>query len=137
MSKQLNRKRIISVGILLVLIAVFALIYFFHGPKAGSGEKSVTLTVIDKEQEKQVYKLNTDATVLREVMDEAEGLSFSGKEGQYGLMVESVNGVRAVYELDDAYWNFFVNDAYCKYGIDTQPVNDGDEFTIQYTPASE
>ena len=32
-----------------------------------------------------------------------------------------------------AYWGFSVNGQYCNYGIDEQPVEDGDAFVIAYT----
>ena len=62
---------------------------------------------------------------------EAEGLSFETTDG----MVMVVNGKRADYVLDGAYWGFYVNGEYCNYGISDQPVNDGDEFRIEYTKA--
>ena len=43
-----------------------------------------------------------------------------------------VNGLRADYDEDGAYWSFYVNDEYCNYSIDEQPVNDGDSFAIKY-----
>jgi hypothetical protein len=70
-------------------------------------------------------------------MDEADGLTYSGTEGQYGLMVDTVNGIRADYNLDGAYWSFYVNDSYCNYGISEQPIEDGDVFAIVYTLATE
>ena len=48
-------------------------------------------------------------------------------------MVDTVNGEKAVYEEDGAYWGFTVNGEYCNYGIAEQPVADGDEFEIVYT----
>ena len=53
------------------------------------------------------------------------------------MMVDTVNGVRADYEADGAYWSFCVNGEYCNYGIDTQPVEDGDVFSIVYTSAGQ
>ena len=50
-------------------------------------------------------------------------------------MVTTVNGLRADYVLDGAYWGFFVNDEYCSYGIEQQPVENGDVFSIVYTLA--
>ena len=44
-----------------------------------------------------------------------------------------VNGVKADYTADGAYWAFFVNGEYCNYGIEEQPVLDGDVFSIVYT----
>ena len=66
-------------------------------------------------------------------MEEAEGLTFSGTESEYGMMVDTVNGERADYNQDGAYWSFYINGEYCNYGIDTQPVADKDAFSICYT----
>ena len=65
-------------------------------------------------------------------MDEAEGLTYDGTESEYGMMVSTVNGEVADYNVDGSYWGFYVNDTYCNYGIDTQPVMDGDAFVIKY-----
>lgn len=65
-------------------------------------------------------------------MEEADGLEFSGTESEYGLMVETVNGVTADFNVDGAYWSFYVNGTYCNYGVDSQPVEDGDAFQIKY-----
>ena len=68
-------------------------------------------------------------------MEEADGLEFGADEGPYGLSVHTVNGERADYNLDGAYWGFNVNGTYCNYGVDSQPVMDGDAFEIVYTLA--
>lgn len=134
-TKKNNKKVILGVGILVVLIAALAVIYSAFGAKPVAGSKSITIEVINKEQQSEVYQLTTDAEFLRQAMEEAEGLTFSGAETQYGLTVDTVNGVRADYTLDGAYWSFYVNDEYCNYGIDSQPVMDGDAFQIVYTLA--
>ena len=51
-------------------------------------------------------------------------------------MVEVVNGESAIYATDNAYWAFYVNGDYCQYGVDSQPVNDQDAFSIRYEAAS-
>ena len=66
-------------------------------------------------------------------MDEAKGLKYSGTESEYGLMVEVVNDETAIYTQNGAYWSFYVNGEYCNYGIESQPVEDGDAFQIIYT----
>lgn len=48
-------------------------------------------------------------------------------------MVTVVNGVSADYNVDGSYWAFYVNDEYCQFGVDEQPVNDKDTFKIEYT----
>lgn len=125
----------LGVGVLVVLIAAFALIYNRFSAKPVKGAKAITIEVVDDTAASTTYEVNTDAEFLRQAMEEADGLTFSGSESEYGLMVDTVNGIRADYTQDGAYWSFYVNDEYCNYGIDTQPVNDGDDFSIVYTPA--
>ena len=88
-----------------------------------------------KMEKKKEYQIKTDAEYLQGAMDDAkeEGLTYSGEDSEYGLMVDTVNGEKAVFEKDGAYWGFSVNGEYCNYGISEQPVADGDAFEIAYT----
>ncbi len=128
-----NKKKIIGIGLLLILIASLSFIYFKFSAKPVEGSKSIIIEVINKSKEETKYELKTDAEYLRQAMEEADGLEFSGTEGDYGMMVDTVNGERADYNLDGAYWSFYVNDDYCNYSIDDQPIQDGDKFQIVYT----
>ena len=137
-TKKSNKKVLIGViaaVVLVALVAIFAAVYFVFGAKPAAGSKAITIEVVNKAQESTVYEVKTDAEYLRQVMEEADGLTFSGTESEFGLMVDTVNGERADYTLDGAYWSFYVNGEYCNYGIDTQPVLDGDAFAITYTLA--
>jgi len=51
------------------------------------------------------------------------------------MMVDTINGLRADYTADKAYWSFYINGEYCNFGIDQQPIADGDQFKIEYTAA--
>lgn len=131
--KKGNKKLLIGVAALVALIAVFAILFFVFRPKTAEGAKSITIEVVDNNANSTVYDVHTDAEYLRQAMEEADGLEFSGTEGEYGLMVETVNGVTADWNVDQSYWSFWVNGNYCEYGIDMQPVADGDAFQIIYT----
>lgn len=130
--KQTNKKALIGAAALIAVIAVLALVFFVFREKPVQGQKSITIEVIDNTQNSTVYEVYTDAEYLRQAMEEAKGLEFFGTESEYGLMVETVNGVTPDYNVDGAYWSFYVNGAYCNYGIDSQPVEDGDAFVIKY-----
>ena len=130
--KQSNKKVLIGVATLIAVVAVLAVVFFVFREKPVQGRKSITIEVIDNTQSSTVYEVHTDAEYLRQAMEEAEGLEFSGTESEYGLMVETVNGVTPDYSVDGAYWGFYVNGTYCNYGVDSQPVEDGDAFVIQY-----
>lgn len=135
--KKDTLKLVLGISAFVVLIGLFVVLWTVFGPKATEGSKTVTLAVIAEDGSETSYDAKTDALVLKELMDELkdEGFSYGGSESKYGLMIDTINGIRADYTLDGAYWSFYVNDEYCNYGISEQPVNDGDDFSIVYTPA--
>ena len=133
-----NKKKIIIGLLALVAVVVaFIAIYFIFREKPVEGSKEIVIKVVDSDEKVTTYELKTDAKYLKEAMDEAEGLTYSGTEGDFGMMVDTVNGVRADYTLDGAYWSFLINDEYCNYGISEQPIEDGDVCSIVYTSAAE
>ncbi len=129
----MKKKTWIIIAAVIVLVAAMVAAYLIWGPKTNEGSKELTIEVVDKDGKSTVYEVKTDAEYLRQAMEEAEGLEFSGSESEYGMMVDTVNGVTADYSVDGGYWGFFVNGEYCNYGIDSQPVADGDAFQIIYT----
>ena len=135
MEKKQNKKVLLGVVAFLAVVVLMGAVYYFTRPETSKGAKEVEITIVSKDGEKTEYQIDTDAEYLQQAMDEAkeEGLTYSGTEGEFGLMVDTVNGEKAVYEENGAYWGFTVNGEYCNYGIAEQPVADGDEFEIVYT----
>lgn len=125
------KKIIISIVCLIAVLGVLLGVYFVFREKTTAGEKDITIEIVDKNSKSTVYELTTKAEYLEQAMNEADGLTYETTDG----MVMVVNGVRADYTLDGAYWGFFVNNDYCNYGIAQQPVNDNDHFVIKYTKA--
>ena len=125
-------KIILGVSGVVVLVAALVAVWMIFGAKPQEGAKEITIEVINSADESTMYELNTDAEYLRQAMDEAEGLTYDGTESEYGMMISTVNGEVADYNVNGAYWGFYVNGEYCNYGIDTQPVLDGDAFVIEY-----
>lgn len=132
--KKMSKGKIaLALGALIAVVAILIGVYSAFGAKPVAGSKDITIEVVNKATESTVYELSTDAEFLRQAMEEADGLTFDGTESEYGLMVSTVNGEVADYSVDASYWSFYVNDEYCNYGIDSQPVTDGDAFKIVYT----
>ena len=131
--KGMNKKAIVGVGILVVVVAAMLLLYNAFREKPIEGSKAVTIEVVDSKGESTMYEVKTDAEFLAQAMDEADGLTYEAEEGPYGLTVSAVNGESAVFEENGAYWGFFVNGDYCNYGISEQPIENGDAFQIVYT----
>lgn len=127
------KKKVLGLAALVVLVVALLGVYNVFREKAVEGSKEITIEVINSAGESTMYELKTDAEYLEQAMEEAEGLDFEYEDGPYGATVHTVNGEKADYNTDGAYWGFNVNGDYCNYGISEQPVEDGDAFQIVYT----
>lgn len=131
--KPISKKTLAITLIALVLVAaVLLIIWNATRPAVQTGSKAITVDVVNAEGETKHYSLKTDEEYLHGALDQIKGLSIEGSDSEYGFFVTTVNGVRADYTLDGAYWSFYINGEYCMEGVDTQPIADGDAFTIQY-----
>lgn len=129
----MNKKKIIGIAAFVLLAVALIAAYFIFRPSASSDQKSITIEVVDSKKDTTSYNVTTNAQFLKDAMEEADGLEFSGEEGDYGIMLSTVNGETADFEKDGAYWSIMVNDEYGNYGIDQQPLTDGDVYQIVYT----
>ena len=134
--KKSMKKILLGLAALVVVIVALFFAYKTFGAKPVEGSKAISIEVIGSDKNSKVYDVKTDAEYLRGAMEEAEGLIFEGDESDFGLMVHTINGETAIYE-EGAYWGYYINGDYCNYGIDSQPIADGDQFLIEYTLATE
>lgn len=126
-------KKLLGAALIVLLALAMAFVYLTFGEKPVEGSKQIDLYVINSAGEETLYRLKTDAQYLLQAMEEAEGLTFEGEDGPYGMMISAVNGETADYSVDGAYWSLIVNGNYGNYGVSEQPVEDGDTFSIVYT----
>lgn len=131
-NKKSSKKIVIAGIIIAALIAIFAGVYFLLAPQASAGAKSITLTVIDDTGAETVYDVNTDAEYLVEVFDEVDGLTVEGEDGDYGLYINTVNGLTADFNTNGAFWSVYVNDEVGMNGASAQPVTDGEKYSLVY-----
>ena len=110
-TKKTNKKALLAVGILVVVLAAMAAVFFIFRPKPAEGSKSITIEVINSAQESKMYERKTDAEYLRQAMEEAKGLKFSGTESEFGLTLITVNGEDTDFN-NGSYWGIFVNGEY-------------------------
>lgn len=96
----------------------------------GEGEKAVTVEV-SAEDTTVTFTIHTDAETLGDALI-AHGL-ISGEESEYGLYVKEVNGIKADYDTDKAYWASYKDGEYLQTGVDTTKISDGDKYELVYT----
>ena len=125
-----NKKLVISVIALALVIALFAGIYFATRPTTQQGAKTITVIVVHKDKTEKTFTYHTDEEYLDQVLL-TEGL-IEGYESQYGLVVEKVDGEAAIWETDNAYWSLYIGEEYASTGISETPVHDGSTFKLVY-----
>ena len=96
----------------------------------GKGEKTVMVEV-KVSDESVTFTIHTDEEMLGDALI-AHGL-IAGEEGAYGLYVKEVNGIKADYDTDGAYWGFYKDGEYLMSGVDTTVIEDGAHYEIVYT----
>lgn len=97
----------------------------------GEGSKTITVTVKDHEGKAVVFTIKTDAKTVGDALLEND--LIAGDEGQFGLYVKVVNGLRADYDKDHAYWGFNVNGETSLTGVDMTDLTDGGVYELVYT----
>ena len=129
----MNKKKIIIAVIALVaVIAALAALWWFTRPETQAGKKTFTVTVVHADGSEKAFTYKTDKEYVGQVLLD-EGL-VEGTQEVYGLYMKVVDGERAVYEENGAYWAFYEGEEYAQLGIDQTPVTDGAAFKLVYTP---
>ena len=96
----------------------------------GKGETTVQLEV-KVEDQSVTFTVKTDKDTLGEALLE-HGL-IEGDQSAYGLYVKKVNGIRADYDLDGAYWGLYKNGEMCMTGVDSMEIADGEHYEFVYS----
>lgn len=127
----MNKKTLAIILALAVLVAALVTVYFVTRPDTTEGMKAFTLVVVHKDGTAKEMPLKSDKAYLGECL-QAEGI-ITGEEGQYGLYIKEVDGEKAVFEEDGAYWAFYEGDNYAMQGIDLTPIAEGAVYKLVYT----
>ena len=100
-----------------------------NGAVLGEGAKSFTFTVVDGEGNETTVTVNSDAGTVGEALQELK--LIDGEQGDYGLYVKEVTGIRAVYEESSTYWAFYINGEYGMSGVDTTDIEPGASYAFK------
>ena len=96
------------------------------------GEGSTTVQVEVKVNDQSVtFTVHTDKTILGDAL--MEHALLAGEEGDYGLYIKEVNGIKADYDTDKAYWAFYKDGEYMNTGVDGTTIADGEHYELVYT----
>ena len=91
-----------------------------EGKTYGEGATAFTLSVTDPDKNTVTVTVKTDKDTVGAALVDL-GL-VSGTTSEYGLMVDTVNGITLDYNKDGKYWAFYINGGYADTGVDSTPV---------------
>ena len=130
-----NNKTLITVLVLVLAIVALVAVYFVTRPATAAGDKTFTLEVVHGDGTTKQIECSTDLEYVGEAL-QADGV-IEGEEGAYGLYIQVVDGEKAVFEEDGAYWAFYLGEEYAMQGIDLTPIEDGAVYKLVYTVDSQ
>ena len=101
--------------------------------ETGEGATAFLFEVTDGEGNVTSWNVHTNAPTVGEALIEA-GL-ISGDVSDFGLMVIYVNGLRADFDEDGAWWAFYVDGEMAMVGVDSTDIEEGVTYAFVYTEA--
>lgn len=128
-----KKKIVLSAVALAALIAVLAAVWWFNRPETSIGEKNVTVEVVHKDERKRTFTCSTDEEYLDKLLV-SEGI-VEDNQAEFGLYILVVDGERADYNEDGAYWAVLQNGEATVTGASETPIHDGDVISLVYTLA--
>ena len=126
-----NKKGWLGLIALVLAAALMLGVYLGTRPETEAGGKAFTVLVVHKDGGEKTFSYVTDAEYLGTVLLEQE--LIQGEEGTYGLMVSTVDGETADWNVDRSYWALYIGEEYATTGVDMTPVTDGAEYRLVYT----
>ena len=107
----MNKKLVIAVVALVVVIAVLAGVYAATRPEVQEGSKNVTIVIVYQDGTEKTMEFKTDAEHLADLLV-AEGLVDGYESEEFGYTITAVDGIYLDWAKDNAYWALYEGDAY-------------------------
>lgn len=125
--KNQSIKFMVGTIILLGIVAVFLYIYYGQIDPSVEGDKTITIQVIVPDEDVKEYTINTNATTLREVLEEKELIKGDG-EG-LNFYITEVAG-RAADSSKQEWWSITKDGEFSEYGVGSINIEDKDKYEL-------
>ena len=126
-----NKKLIISVVALALVIAVMAGIYLGTRREAVEGLKNVTIVIVYEDGTEKKLEYETDCEYLSELLLEKELVTGYASQ-EYGFTIEAVDGIMLNWSVDGAYWALYEGDEYATESAAGIVLTDGSVYRLVY-----
>lgn len=108
-------KKLISMLLVLTMLLTFTACSAKEEAPATTA-LSFKVVITDLDGNETTFEYTSSAPTVGEALV-AEGL-VEGHETEYGLYIDTVNGITADWDADQTYWAFYINGEYATTGID-------------------
>ncbi len=125
-----NKKAIMGLLALVVVVAVLLGVYFAARPDATQGAKALTITVVHGDGSEKVFDIHTDAEFLAEALVEHE--IVEDNQSEYGLYILTVDG-ETVDEGNQEWWCLTKGGEMHMYGASETAIADGEAYELTFT----
>ena len=125
-----NKKLMIAVLALVLVVAALAAVYFATRPTAQEGSKAFTVAVVHADGTEKKFEYRTDEEKLGAFL-EAQGLIDS--EGADQGMFHNLDGEKADWNVKQSYWALYIGEDYAMNGIYDTLIEDGALYKLVYT----
>lgn len=126
-----NKKMVIAAVALALVIALMAGLYLTTRPETVKGGKQVTVVIVHKDGTEKKLEYGTEHEYLADLLLEKE-LATGYTSEEYGFTVESVDGVTADWDADNAYWALYEGDTYATTSASGIVLTDGGVYKLIY-----
>ena len=115
-------------SLLLVMVMVLGLVACGNAEPKATGA-SFTVVVADLEGKETTFEYTSNKATVGEALID-EGL-IEGHETEYGLYVDSVNGIALDWDKDGKYWAFYIDGEYAMTGVDATEITEGATYAFK------
>lgn len=123
--------RKVSALLLALMIVLSSLTFVSCGKKEEEKKYTVTLIVVDDKAEEKSFEVKTDKENLADALLEAN--LVSGSDSEWGLMIDTVNGLKADYNTDGSWWALYEGDKMSDVGASSLQLKNGATYKLVYT----
>lgn len=123
-----NKKLILALVALILVVGVFAGVWFATRSQSTEGSKTFTLQIVHADKTEKTLTYSTDETKLG-VFLEAEGIIAGDGDG----MFHTVDGEKADWSVNQSYWALYLDGEYAMSGIYDTDIVDGTTYKLEYT----
>lgn len=97
----------------------------------GEGAAMFRFSVVDLEGNETKYEIHTDETTVGAALVALE--LVTGHDTEYGLYVDTVNGIAADWDKDQTYWAFYIDGEYALTGVDATEITENAAYSFVLT----